>query len=225
MSNHEKLKVDFKKLANEGKLSHAYLFFGENNNSEKLAFANSLANFLENGVFGESDKLLRETLVISPDEKGTIGIDCVRNLKFFLWQKPSVCAKRIAIIQGAENMTPEAQNAALKIVEEPPEAALIIFIALSGENLLPALNSRLQKIYFSSGAEKQEPKIKITVDQLLNEDVIGDNQLDDFFKQLILKLGKDPIKNLEQLKEVLNRLVAIKQYNTNKKLQLKTLKI
>lgn len=226
--NSENLQKQFKKLSENNQLSHAYLFFGEDggNHSRKFSFSVSFANFLENKKFEESTGLLKETLIISPDEeKNSIGIDKIRDLKFFLWQKPLFSARRIAIIQGAENMTPEAQNAALKIVEEPPESALIIFIAPSGESLLPALGSRLQKVYFSSGEEKPRAKTaQLSVDKLLAGDDLSDVQIDEFFRQLISKLGKDPVKNTDELKEVLGRLTAIKQFNVNKRLQLKTLK-
>ena len=50
-------------------------------------------------------------------------------------------------ISGFADYT-EAQNAALKIVEEPPAYALVIFIAGGVESLLPTLASRLRRIYF-----------------------------------------------------------------------------
>ena len=57
-------------------------------------------------------------------------------------------AKRTVIVRNAEALTPEAQAACLKIVEEPPASALIIFTAASPEALFPPLASRLLKIYF-----------------------------------------------------------------------------
>ncbi len=215
---------DFKKLVTNDNLSHAYLFFGgdDKNYQEKFLFAQSLANFLENGIFNEPHRLLQEILIISPDEKGTIGIDSVRNLKYFLWQKPTNSTRRVAVIKEAENLTPEAQNAALKIVEEPPESALIIFISNIEDNLFPALTSRLQKIYFSRPDVNRIAPIKAGSAEPI-EKIIENNQVDDFLKSLINDLRKDVVKNSEHLKEVLNRLVLMKQFNINKKLQLKAL--
>jgi len=213
MSIREQLQKNFKRLAQENQLSHAYLFFGgdRKNYQDKFVFAKSLANFLENEIFEEPKSLLKETLIISPNEAGAIGIDIVRDLKFFLWQKPVSSAKRTAIIFGAENLTDEAQNAALKIVEEPPENGLIIFISGTAEDLFPTLVSRTQRIFFSS--EKGND----------NELVLTDNEIDRAFENLILDLQKDKIKNSQKLKEVLRRLVLIKQFNTNKKLQWRSL--
>lgn len=127
-------------------------------------------------------------------------------------------------------MTPEAQNAVLKIVEDSPEASLIIFIAKDESSLLPPLTSRLQKIYFPQAltntdltrtdAEKKE-QIKILKMGL--EEIIEKDKIDEYFKSLIAELRKDPVKNISQLKEALKRLTLIKRFNTNKKLQLKCL--
>ena len=228
MVGHEKLIEDFKKLIDNGGLSHAYLFFGgdDKNHQEKFLFAQSLANFLENGIFNEPHRLLQEILIISPDEKGTIGIDSIRDLKYFLWQKPTNSTRRVAVIKEAENLTPEAQNAALKIVEEPPESALIIFISNIEDNLFPALTSRLQKIYFSSVVESDAARINADKYGDLRgyiEEIIENNQIDQFFKSLISGFKKEPIKNSKKLKATLNRLTLMKQFNTNKRLQLKAL--
>jgi len=148
MIGHEdKIKL-FKRLADNDKLFHAYLFFGEQQVG-KFIFARHLANYLERGLFEEPHGILEEVLIISPNEKGTIGIDMAKNLTNFLYQKPVFSKKRTVIIRDAENLTNEAQNAILKIVEESPNSALIILIAQSEDLLLAPLASRLQKIYFS----------------------------------------------------------------------------
>ena len=141
----------FKKLADEDKMSHAYLFFGEPQVG-KFLFALSLANYLEKKIFGlrESDKQpLEEALIIESGENGLIGIDEIKKIINFLYQKPVFSTRIIAIIRDAENLTDEAQNAALKIVENPPSQSLIIFTASNSDSLFSPLVSRLQKIYFS----------------------------------------------------------------------------
>jgi hypothetical protein len=229
MQSYRQLADDFKRLAKNNTLSHSYLFFGgdDKNHQEKFLFSQSLANFLENGTFDEPLRLLQETLIISPDEKGTIGIDSIRDLKYFLWQKPTNSSRRVAIIKEAENLTPEAQNAALKIVEEPPESTLIIFISNIEDNLFPALTSRLQKVYFpgsvASDANGQVKAEKYAGPRESIEKIIEDDQINQFFESLINDLRKDPVKNSKQLKETLSRLALMKQFNINKKLQLKAL--
>lgn len=234
MVGYENLIDDFKRLVENNRLSHAYLFFGgdERNRQEKFVFAQSLANFLENGIFEEPVQLLRETLIIllddsvQPEKKRTIGIDEIRFLKYFLWQKPTNSIRRVTIIKEAEILTPEAQHAALKIVEEPPESALIIFIANSEDSLFPTLNSRLQKIYFPQtriihGSKDQRVLRGSLADQ--RDSAFSDSEIDQLFENLINNFRKEPIKNSQQLKEILKRLTLIKQFNTNKRLQLRAL--
>ncbi len=138
------LLKDFKKLAEAGKLSHGYIFFGENQVG-KFTFSMSLANFLENKVFEIPKTAVSECLVIKDN-----GIDTVKEIKNFLWQKPVNSVKRMVIIDRAEMLTTEAQNAILKITEEPPENSLIVLIVNNLDNILPPILSRLQKVYFSA---------------------------------------------------------------------------
>jgi len=235
MVGYENLIKDFKGLIENRRLSHAYLFFGgdERNRQEKFVFAQSLANFLENGIFEEPVKLLRETLIIllndsvQPEKKRTIGIDEIRFLKYFLWQKPTNSIRRVTIIKEAEILTPEAQHAALKIVEEPPESALIIFIANSEDSLFPTLNSRLQKIYFPQtrnyAENNAEPGGQYTGNLREIDAKLSETEIDQLFENLINNFKKEPIKNSQQLKEILKCLTLIKQFNTNKRLQLRAL--
>jgi len=152
----EHLVKDFKKLAGNDRLSHGYIFFGENQIG-KYTFALSLANFLENKIFELSTKTLSEALILKES-----GIDSVREIKKFLWQKPVNSKKRIVIINDADALTTEAQNAILKITEEPPEHSLIILIVNNTDNVLPPILSRLQKIYFSRINKKEISNYLVT---------------------------------------------------------------
>ncbi|MDO8443098.1 MAG: hypothetical protein Q7S81_02480 [bacterium] len=142
LCGHKDLKESFFILAKRGSLSHGYIFFGEPQVG-KFSFALSLANFLEAGDFNSKGKMLSEVLIIKDS-----GIDCVREIKNFLWQKPQNSQKRTVIIDNADLLTAEAQSAILKITEEPPEHALIILVVSNLNNILPPILSRLQKIYF-----------------------------------------------------------------------------
>jgi DNA polymerase-3 subunit delta' len=220
MNDYKKITDDFKKLAANNKLSHAYLFFGGNGNGEKEIFAESLANFLETGNFSPPVRELGETIIVRPDEKNSIGIEAVRGVKRFLRQKTFLESRiRIAIVEKAENLTLEAQNSALKTVEEPPAKCLIIFTANNENNLLPALRSRLQKMHFPDSAAKENEKFQADI----LEGDISNEQIDAFFRELIGRLAKNPVENSKKLKLALKRLSAIRQFNTNKRLQLKTL--
>ena len=100
----------------------------------------ALANFLEHGTFvppAESAVLQDAKIIdlafmklLKPDAAGdSIGIDAAREIKNFLWQRPNVSARRTHIIDDAAMMTNEAQNAILKVTEEPPSSSLLILIS------------------------------------------------------------------------------------------------
>jgi len=154
----EKATADFKKLVSSGALGHAYLFYGPAMVGKKT-FAVALARFLEKGIFEPpaADEVLQDAKVIDlafakqldPDKKGdSIGIDAAREIKNFLWQKPNVSSRRTLVLDEMEFLTAEAQNALLKITEEPPASSLIIFISSDPESILPTIMSRVEKIYF-----------------------------------------------------------------------------
>jgi len=235
MISYENLKKNFKRLVDNHTLSHAYLFFGEPQ-AAKFSFALALASYLENKKFTKPSKVLNELSIISPIEQ-TIGIDQIRSLKDFLYKKPFFSEYRTAIIKEAECLTPEAQNAMLKTLEEPPAHGLIILISSFPENLFPPILSRVQKIYFPrlsqikpiSAKNTEIEKIafqflKGSLEQHQFFKLINDGQnLDQFFEILIAELKKDLIKNSGFLKKILRCLTTIKQINVNKKLQLEAL--
>ncbi|MFH1162193.1 MAG: hypothetical protein V1696_02875 [Candidatus Jorgensenbacteria bacterium] len=146
----------FQKLARDGRLSHAYLFFGEAQTG-KHAFARLFAHFLEQGTFAVSETPLIDVQWCAPAD-GVIGIDAVRELRIFLSQTPLRSPRRLAVVDDAHLLTTDAQSAMLKIVEEPPPHSLIILIAHDPQVLFPPLLSRLTKVYFPplSGAALRE---------------------------------------------------------------------
>lgn len=57
---------------------------------------------------------------------------------------------RVAIIDDAHKMTPEAQNAFLKTLEEPPNETLLVLVTSKPEALLPTILSRCARVVFDA---------------------------------------------------------------------------
>jgi DNA polymerase III subunit delta' len=166
---HEAIIADLKDLNERGLLGHGYIFVGPSMVGKRTV-AGALGHYLEKGVFeparGEEtghEEVLQDIKIIdiafmkmlNPDASGdSIGIDAAREVKTFLWQKPNASARRTLIIDNAELLTTEAQNALLKITEEPPASSLLILITSDIESILPTIVSRLPKIYFGAVAQK-----------------------------------------------------------------------
>lgn len=90
-------------------------------------------------------------------EKPSIPIEAIRELQKFLLLKTtgSGALRRSVIIEDAHKMTLEAQNAFLKLLEEPPADTLIILTAVSSRLLLPTILSRTQHITVNVPTEGQ----------------------------------------------------------------------
>ncbi len=75
-------------------------------------------------------------------ETNTFGISLVKTIQRSILLTPLASKIQAIILQDAENLTIPAQNALLKILEEPPEHALLILTCYSKEALLPTILSR-----------------------------------------------------------------------------------
>ncbi len=84
-----------------------------------------------------------------------IRIDQIRGLVHAASMKPYEAAYRVAILTDAQKMNPEAGNALLKLLEEPPAQTLIILTALQTADLLPTIVSRCQHIRFRPLSRKR----------------------------------------------------------------------
>lgn len=152
LGHEEEIKL-LKKLKQNETLGHAYIFYGPENIG-KTTVAKGFANYLETGKFTLPEKPPQDSKIFSP-ENGLIGIDKMRELKNFLSRKPIVSPRKVAIIESANLLNDQAQNALLKSAEEPPKDSLIILTIQNPESLIPTLSSRFQKIYFGEPSEKK----------------------------------------------------------------------
>ncbi|CEK32606.1 DNA polymerase III subunit delta' [[Clostridium] sordellii] len=127
---------------NKDKINHAYLFEGIDGVG-KTTFAKEFAKYL----------LKIEHLENSPDyisiepQGASIKIAQIRNLQTDVIIKPHGDYK-IYVINNAEKMTIESQNALLKTLEEPPVYVIIILITNNKNSLLDTIKSRCDTVKF-----------------------------------------------------------------------------
>jgi DNA polymerase-3 subunit delta' len=157
---HTQQQKDLIRLAERGTLAHGYLFFGPEHVG-KATFAHAFANYLETATFAPpgTRPLSDVFLPTMPPDSASIGIETVRAVKHFLYQTPAASPRRTVCIADAELLTTEAQNALLKIAEEPPSRGLLILASYDPERLLPTLRSRLQAVYFGATAPDTVAKL------------------------------------------------------------------
>lgn len=82
--------------------------------------------------------------VLEPDEKGTITIEATRTL--YQRTRAKQAGHQVVIIDHAEAMSGEAQNAFLKLLEEPRAGLTFILTTPHTEDLLPTILSRVQVV-------------------------------------------------------------------------------
>lgn len=79
-------------------------------------------------------------------DKKNISIEAVRQLKEFAFLSSRQISRRVAVIEGVENLSDEAANALIKILEEPPQGFLFLLLANNQSSLLPTILSRCQVV-------------------------------------------------------------------------------
>jgi DNA polymerase-3 subunit delta' len=77
-----------------------------------------------------------------------IRIDQIRELIRAISMKPYEARTRVVVISSAQAMNPEASNALLKMLEEPPDRTVLLLTAPRVSDLLPTIVSRCQTVAF-----------------------------------------------------------------------------
>lgn len=89
-----------------------------------------------------------DVIVVQPGDNGTIRIDPIRDAIEKSAYRPFEGRRRVVIIDGADAILAEAQNALLKTLEEPPAASMFVLVTSRPDVLLPTVNSRCQRLRF-----------------------------------------------------------------------------
>lgn len=89
-----------------------------------------------------------DVLLIEPGETGAIKVDAVRQAIERTAYRPFEGRRRMVIIDQADGLLVEAQNALLKTLEEPPAASTFVLVTARPDVLLPTVRSRCQRLRF-----------------------------------------------------------------------------
>lgn len=168
------VKEHFKKAIENHKISHAYILTGEAGMGRKsIANAFAMTLLCEKGgsepcmVCHSCKQVLGgnhpDLIYVSHEKPGSIGVDDIREqINDTIMIRPYSSYYKIYIVDEAEKMTAQAQNALLKTIEEPPAYAVIILITTNQEAFLPTILSRCVQL-------KLKPLKDFTVKSYLTE--------------------------------------------------------
>ncbi len=199
LSGNTALKSRLSSSLAAGGLSHAYIIYGEDE-ANRLALAKILASAMVcTDTEGErpcthcrdcrkAERLIHPDikLVLREKDKRNYGIDIIRDMVQDASVIPNEADKKVYIIPDGDFLTPPCQNAALKVLEEPPAYAAFIILAENPGSFLETLRSRCVELFLSIDASS----------------AVQNSGAEDFIR--IFRLG-DPLKiaafsvNLEKL--------------------------
>ena len=136
----EALRLLEKALA-EGRLGHAYLISGAPGSGVNAMADELAAMFLGSApVPGGSHPDFHE---IEPGSKSRrLLIEQIRDLEGALHRMPEMGSRKVAVIRDADRLMPQAANAFLKTLEEPPAGSLLLLTTELPEALLETIRSR-----------------------------------------------------------------------------------
>lgn len=151
---HEQIKEHFLNAAATGKVSHAYILSGEEGMGKKtLADAFAMTLLCEEGgkepcmqchackqvLSGNHPDLI----YVTHEKPASMGVDDIREqINDTIMVRPYSSQYKIYIVDEAEKMTVQAQNALLKTIEEPPAYAVILLLTTNASAFLPTILSR-----------------------------------------------------------------------------------
>lgn len=151
---HEQIIENLKNAICYEKISHAYIFNGPDLSGKKMlaeAFAMALQCEKEQS-FGcmECHSCKQaishnhpDIIYVSHEKPNTIGVDDIRTqVNSDIGIKPYSSKYKIYIIDEAEKMNPQAQNALLKTIEEPPSYGILMLLTTNADGFLQTILSR-----------------------------------------------------------------------------------
>ena len=151
---HEQIIEHLQNAITMDKVSHAYIINGPDK-SGKMMLAEAFAAALQCERGGNepcmechsckqaAGRNQPDILYVRHEKPNTISVDDIRTqLNNDIVIKPYSSKYKVYIIDEAEKMTVQAQNALLKTIEEPPEYAVILFLTNTLDVLLQTVRSR-----------------------------------------------------------------------------------
>jgi len=163
----DKIKNLLQESVNNNKVSHSYLFVGKSGIGKKMIakeFAKAILCLGDNKYCDNCKSCLEfdgqnnpDFFIVEPDGNA-IKIDQIRNMQKGVQEKPIISRSKVYIIDNADFMTKEAQNALLKTLEEPPEFVTIILIGENENEFLTTIKSRCMIIHFNSISDSDMEK-------------------------------------------------------------------
>jgi DNA polymerase III subunit delta' len=154
----------------QNRLAHAYLITGPPGSGKQLLAADLTS--LVNGTPAADvfSARAREIFVARPESKSRrIVIEQIRDLEHALQMRAVNARRKVAIIPDADRLQPQAANAFLKTLEEPPKDSLLLLLSSLPEALPETILSRCIAIPIATNGERENKDEEEKLVQLLQQ--------------------------------------------------------
>ena len=218
---HEQVIEHMQTAIQKDRISHAYILNGEIGSGKKM-LADIFAATLqceEHGITpcGKCKSCLQANSSNHPDilkvthEKASISVDDIRTqLNADIDIKPYSSKYKIYIVDEADKMTEQAQNALLKTIEEPPAYGIIMLLVTNKNKLLPTILSRCVTL-----------NLKPVSTDLITEYLMKEYQVPDYNAQISARFSQGNLgkavrySTSEEFNETKDKILHLLKYIEN----------
>jgi DNA polymerase-3 subunit delta' len=157
------------------RLAHAYLLTGPTGSGKSWLAERIAALVLDcvpEGVIAHPD-----LHAVQPESKSRrIVIEQIRGLEHSIQRKPLLAGGKVAVIHDADRLQPQAANAFLKTLEEPPPGSLILLLSTVPEAILPTVLSRCVETPLHTPARRECGPDEMAILRALEECLVIENK-------------------------------------------------
>ncbi len=197
---HEQIKEHLQNAITMDKISHAYIINGPDKSGKKM-LAESFAMALQCAT-GGTDGCMEchsckqamnhnqpDIIYVSHEKPNTISVDDIRSqLNNDIGIKPYSSKYKIYIVDEAEKMNVQAQNALLKTIEEPPAYAVILLLTTNADIFLPTILSRCVTL-----------NVKVVPDEQIKKFLMKEYQIPDYQADVCVAFAQGNVGKAIQL--------------------------
>lgn len=197
---HEKIITYFQNAITMDKVSHAYILNGADR-SGKMMLAEAFATALQCEKGGPqpcqecrsckqaAGRNQPDIIYVTHEKPNTLGVEDIRRqVNDDIVLKPYSSRYKIYIIDEAEKMNVQAQNALLKTIEEPPAYAVLLLLTTNADSFLPTILSRCVRL-----------DLKAVADEKIRRFLIDEKQVPDYQADICVAFAQGNVGKAIQL--------------------------